>query len=245
MPESFAAQMYEDVADTWSWIRQSLQPLLTEQKNVDLFGEGIIADLDKVMVVGESAGATLSIMSCMTQPKGFIKSCVATYPGMVDYESEKYHADLGNRNPFGAPVLPASIFHDHVAKMVPGQIVTSAIPPARTDILIVQNQWGLLEPYWGVDTDHFPLKLVEKIEDSNEGKIPYMLLIHGKDDTVCDVELSELFVEKAVKRLGEGRADIVTVPGDHGFDTELPLETYWLKEALKKPTAIWLGDAKI
>lgn len=244
LPESSGPDMFEDVADFWTWMRQSLQPFLSMKKSVDLFGPGIVADFDKVLVAGESAGGTLAVMSCMST-RGIIKACIATYPGMLDYESEQFHAGIGNRRPFGAALLHPSVFHDHVAAMVPGKIITSCNPPGRSKILIVQNQYGLLGPYFGDDESHYPLKLIEKVKDTKDGKVPYMLIIHGKDDSVCDLEMSELFVEKGIKNLGKGRLDLVVQPGDHGFDTELPLKTKWLREALKKPTSIWLGDAKL
>lgn len=67
-------------------------------------------------------------------------------------------------------------------------------------------------------------------------------IIHGKDDTNVPVEWSHEFVEKARKKFPEGKFEIVTPPGDHGFDTEIYEEDEeWLGEIMDKVRADWLS----
>jgi len=128
----------EDVTDFWTWVRNDLQTFL------DIKRPGIEADLSKIIVHGESAGGTLAMLSDFTQPHGFIKAVVAMYPG-IDFEPVRTKA------PLGLPPFPKEIMAAHLKAMVPGKIVTSAMPPARREIMMSIVQQGMHTDLWGHD----------------------------------------------------------------------------------------------
>lgn len=237
--------MVSDVSSFWDWIHTSLPSLLSKtEETINIFGPGIVANLDQILVMGESSGGTLALVSALHfsnlgDGKGKIRACIATYPAMLAFESERYVENLEKMKlQRQAPDIPISLYEDHIASMIPGQIITSATPPARLPLFIVAAQHGLFIPLLQGDDRLFPLKALDMVE---KGIPPHILIIHGRQDTVTMVEDSEEFVEKSEKKLGKGSAELVIQDGDHGFDVKVELDTEWLAEALKKPTELWLG----
>jgi len=223
MPESTGLDIYEDLSDFWKWVRDG-----SLQKHLDSFKPGVEADLSKVLAYGESAGGTLAIQSGFTQP-GFIKAVIATYPGM----------NIGvkrDRPIMGAPTVPPEVLESHLKAMVPGKIVTSALPPERMQLWLSMAQQERTQAFFGTDESLFPMKVLAKIEDA-----PFMLIMHGSEDTVVPVKGSYDFEDAARKKFGPGKVELIVQPGEHGFDGEATLESPWLKQGLEKVTKLWLG----
>lgn len=202
------------------------------------------------MVSGESAGGTLALLSALSfsnlgNSKGKITACVSSYPVMMDFKSEKYVQKIakGSYRPFGAPEVPTVVWEQHVASMIPGQVVSSCVPPGRLPLIMSSTQHGLLGPYFDDDERMFPLKVLEKV-GGGDVVLPYILILHGKQDSVVELEGSEEFLEKAEKILGRGKVELVVRDGEHGFDSEIPVEPEWLTDALKKSTELWLGKGE-
>lgn len=182
------------------------------------------------MVQGESAGGTIAIVSALTQPPGFIKAVIATYPFIT--LSPKRTKPI-----FGAPVLPTSVLQDHLDSIQPGKIITEAIPPERINIAIAIAQQELFPRYYGTDEGHDAFKLLEKASD-----IPYTFILHGTEDSAVPVDGSIEWVAAAKNNTGQGKVKLHLEQGaEHGFDGETPLETPWLQEGLKVITENWLG----
>ena len=229
MPESSGLDVLEDVSDFWKWLRKDLQHHLHKLK------PGIEADLSRILVHGESAGGYLSIQSGLSQPVGFIKAVIATYP-VIDWESE-YFTEASEKFIQGVPIPPSSVIENHLKAMQPGTIITSVEPPRRMDLCLSSLQQGRLGEFFGTDESLLPLKRLDKAI-----YIPYIFILHGRDDSTVPVEGSYKFVEKMRERFWDDKILLHVEPGDHGFDVMVSLETPWLKEGLKQVTKQWLGE---
>lgn len=222
MPESTGLDIYEDLSDFWKWVRDG-----SLQKHLDTFKPGVEADLSKVIAYGESAGGSLAIQSGFTQPD-FIKAVIATYPG-IDRDPKRTKPILG------APIIPQEVVENHLNAMVPGRIVTSAFPPERLQLWLSMTQHGRRQAFFGSDDSLYPMKVLAKSEDA-----PFILIMHGSDDTAVPIKGSYDFEEAARKKFGPGKVDLIVQPGEHGFDGVATLETPWLKQGLEKVTKLWL-----
>ena len=182
------------------------------------------------MVQGESAGGTISIVSALSQPPGFIKAVISTYPFIT-------LSPTRTKPIFGAPVLPTSVLQDHLDSIQPGKIITEATPPDRINIAIAIAQQELFPRYYGTNERHDAWKLLEKAND-----IPYTFIFHGAEDSAVPVDGSIEWVAAAKNRLGQGKVKLHIEEGaEHGFDSETPLETPWLQEGLGAITENWLS----
>ncbi|TAQ90289.1 hypothetical protein B7494_g1365 [Chlorociboria aeruginascens] len=222
MPEATGQDLLHDVSDFWTWLRQDLQAHLAP---------GIVADHSKTIAYGESAGGYLAIHSGLTQPVGAVKAVIATYP-IIDCDA-KYEKPI-----FGAPALPPHILANFLASLVPGKIVTSAKPPKRMDLALSAVQQGRLKDFFGDGESLDLIKLIERTKNAEE--VPFILILHGKDDSAVPIDGSIKFEEVVSKKFGGEKMELVLEPGEHGFDGEATLETPWLKKGLGKLTEIWL-----
>ncbi|KAI9816279.1 MAG: hypothetical protein M1827_001881 [Pycnora praestabilis] len=240
LPESSGLDILSDLSSFWTWLRSDLQPFLTTAV------PGVEADLERVATYGESAGGYLAIQSallCQQQPKGFIGAVIATYP-CIDLES-RFYAEAYEKSVFGAPMLPPSILQDHIASMKKGQIVTAVDPPGRMQLALSTVQQGRFPEFLGQDDALYPFRLVNKMGDVAGDAVPFMLILHGRDDTAVPVEGSHKFANKVNEKFGDGKVVLHTEPGEHGFDGAATLETGWLSEGLKKVTREWLGVSEL
>lgn len=182
------------------------------------------------MLQGESAGGAISIISALSQPPGFIKAVISTYP-FINLSPNR------TKPIFGAPVLPKSVLQDHLDSIQPEKIITEATPPDRINIAIAIAQEDLFPKYYGNDERHDAWKLLEKADD-----IPYTFIFHGSEDSAVPVDGSIEWVAAANNILGRGKVNLHIEQGaEHGFDSETPLEAPWLQEGLKEVTKNWLG----
>jgi acetyl esterase/lipase len=225
LPESTGTDLNEDVADFWDWMRADLQPYLNNVR------PGVEADLGKILVHGESAGGTLSLLSALSQPPGFIKAIIATYPVTTI-------APKRTKPPYGAPLVPESVLQEHLSSIQPGKIVTAAIPPDRFKLVLSILQQDLLSSYYGSDEKYEVWKLLEKADS-----IPQTFIVHGDDDLAVPVHGTLEWVAAAKEKFGEEKIQLHIEPGaGHGFDAvSATLETPWLQDGLKEITAKWFA----
>lgn len=224
IPESNGLDIIEDLSDFWSWIRKDFK------KQVTLFRAGIEVDLSKIIVQGESAGGHLALQSGFLQAPGYIKAVIAVYPGL-GFDREDDHQILGSS------IIPKSILEEHLKGLVPGKIVTSAIPPDRFPIALSIMQQKRKAELFGTDDRLLPLKTLQKIDVA-----PFTLLLHGKDDTAVPIEYSIKLQDMMKKRFGDSVVDLVIRPGEHGFDLAMGLDEPWLNQALRRVTELWLHE---
>jgi acetyl esterase/lipase len=216
--------MLEDVRDFWIWVRENLQTHLTNVL------PGIEVDLSKVLAYGDSAGGALAVqLGLLIKPPGFIKSVIASAPP----------PDVGwkrTRPIIGAPTVPKYVLEQLLKFVEPDEIVTSLVTPERMPIALSLAQQGRLLGFFGTADKLSPVKVLDIIED-----MPFMIILHGKDDTAVPVEGSVEFAEMASKRFG-AKVALCIQPGQHGFDNTANLNMPWLKDGLKQVTEEWLGE---
>lgn len=230
LPEANGNDILADVADLWRWVHVDLQPYLNAVSK-DPTPE---VDFNHILSVGDSSGGYLAVQSALTQPAGSIKAVVGLYP-QLDVGSDFYTKKF-TKNPFGMPMLPTEIVDAHVAAIVPGAVVSSAIPPLRVDIACSMVQNGRVVEFLGSDEVLFPVEVVGKV-----ASMPPVLILHGKEDSSVPVAGSERFVEALKKKHPSTPVRLDLQPGDHGFDGEATLETEWLKEDVAFITKHWLA----
>jgi len=233
LPESTGVEILSDVRSVLSWVEHDLEPYLRS------VGSPITPDLTKLAVYGESAGGYMAIQAALQRPD-LIKAVIGAYP--VTYlDSPWYTAASTTKSPFGAPQVPQIVLDNYLSSMKsePGKIVTEAIPMARMDIAFACLQGGRFDELFGNEEELFLAKVVEKM--SGKEKLPYLFVLHGKQDSAVPCEHSERFVELWSSKFGGHRVKGAFEDGEHGFDSEATLDTEWLKNGLLGVTKAWLG----
>ncbi len=231
LPESDGFEILSDVRDLWKWVENDLPSYLKR------IGSDITPDYEKITVYGESAGGYLAIQSGLIRPD-LVKAVIAAYP--VTYlDSPWYNVASLNKSPMGAPQLPKVILDNHLASLKSGQIVTGTFPPARMDLALVTLQHGLFSKFTGVDESFYPGKIVEKMK--GDEKVPFLFLLHGKEDSAVPCDESVEFVKAWGNKFGGEKVIGKFETGDHGFDVETTLETPWLKDGLAGVSKAWIG----
>jgi acetyl esterase/lipase len=227
IPESSGADILTDLSDFWSWFNKGsvTDYLSSKHANLEL-------DHDKVLVAGDSAGGYMALMSALTQPKDSMKAVLAQYP------MTKYLRAEPSPTFFGMPAPGPEVADQHISQMVPGTVISSVVPPARSGLSYSLAAYGKYLTYFGADEKLWPLG---KLEDVSE--MPPTWIIHGETDQAVDVKDSQDFVRKWTDREIKGEVKLDVLPGmDHGFDIELKEdEEEWLKNGLKWVEGKWLS----
>jgi acetyl esterase/lipase len=226
-PEHTGADIMQDLADFWTWFKSGSvdQFLSTKHHNLDL-------DYSKVLVSGDSAGGYMALMSGLTQPKDSnIKAILAQYP-MTEY-LRREPTDMV----FDMPTPGPEIIEQHMSKIKPGTVLSSATPPARMDLSYALSAYERYVHYFGADKKLWP---VNAIEDAKS--MPPTWIIHGGADTAVDVKDSQEFVAKWTKHEVAGEVKLSVLPGqEHGFDIAMKEdEEKWLREGLEWVEGRWL-----
>ncbi|KAJ7583862.1 Alpha/Beta hydrolase protein [Mycena floridula] len=229
LPEAKGKDLLEDLDDLWKWLHDDFPTFLAES------APGFSPDLTRILSTGDSAGGYLAIQLALSQPVAGIRGVIAAYP-MTDMASDFYKKGEKPANfLMGHPPVPESVIDEHLASMAPNAVVSSAEPPLRMELGVAINQHGRYLEFLGTEPELFPFDRIEHVS-----AIPPMLILHGDEDSIAPVEHSRLFVEKVKQFLPDTKVELVTAPGEHGFDKDANLETPWLKEGLKMITSQWL-----
>ncbi|CZT09877.1 uncharacterized protein RAG0_14484 [Rhynchosporium agropyri] len=88
----------------------------------------------------------------------------------------------------------------------------------------------------------YPARIVEKMKENQ--KVPFLLLMHGKEDWVVPCEHTVYFGKAWENKFGNGTVVTKFESGEHGFDANATLETPWRKDGLEDVTKAWIGDGK-
>ncbi len=132
-------------------------------------------------------------------------------------------------------MLPSAVLDDHLAKMRIGEIVTSADPPDRRNLMFASVQQGRILEFLGEDTSLFPLETIESAKT-----FPPLFIYHGRDDSIVPAEGTEQFVKKFRRLLPDAKLVFKLEPGEHGMDHETDIKEPWLQEGLELVTIEWL-----
>ncbi len=174
------------------------------------------------------------MQSALTQPAGSIKAVIGLYP-QLDMRDRFFNTKF-EKILFGMPMLPTEVVDAHVAATAPGAVVTSAYLPSRLDIACSMVQNGRFVEFLGDSEELLPVEKVALVE-----KMPAVLIVHGREDSVVPVAGSERFLAALKKKLPGSPIRLDERPGDHGFDGDATMEEQWLKEDLEFITPHWLG----
>jgi acetyl esterase/lipase len=185
-------------------------------------------DYDHVMVCGESAGGYMAIQSGLVRPKGEIKAVLAQYPMIDDVRSKP-----------NSETPPESIIDEHLAAVQPGSVVSSAVPPSRGSLEVALRRHRRFNDYFGTGKHMWPLTAIEDAK-----YLPPIYILHGEQDSICVVEDSKEFVEKARTILPDAELKLDVRDGncDHGFEIAMKEdEEEWLQTSLKWVEDRWLA----
>ncbi|KAH7079124.1 Alpha/Beta hydrolase protein, partial [Paraphoma chrysanthemicola] len=225
IPEHNGDDILDDIADFWTWFRESLPAYLSSNE------PALEADFSKVLVSGESAGGWCALQSVLTLPELTFRACFVQYPVTNAFPVSPDH------KPFGEPIPPKEELEQFLASIEPGTILSGVTPPARDSVSMMLRAHGRWGEVFGEGKHLMP---DTRVEDAKFLAPTYIL--HGEDDTIVPVKWTHAFVEKAKKAVPEARIRLVTPPGDHGFDESLYEEDEpWLRELLRDIEKDWIA----
>jgi len=231
IPESSGLDILEDMADFWSWTRNSLPGELEK------VAPGVEIDLERIAVAGESSGGYLAIQSALLHPEVGIKAVIASYPVLdvtSDFFTKAYEKPI-----FGLPQQPKDLVEKHIVSIKPETIVAAdpSDPLSRIGLAFAVVQQGRYLELLGEDQRVQPLENLKGFK----GELPFLFVFHGKQDSAVPVEGTEAF-EKLLKEVRpDAEAKFAYEDGEHGFDGACSLETSWLAEGLRETEKAWLG----
>ncbi|KAF3402193.1 hypothetical protein DPV78_004645 [Talaromyces pinophilus] len=242
LPEATGEDILEDMNDFWKWLHEGG---LTQ--SISSAGHAFIdPDLDRILMLGESAGGYLAIQLALSHP-GHIQGVVAAYP-MLDLKAP-FYTERYSKPIVQVPNLPNTLIDEYFAtsrvKEVPTVHVTAADPPDRLELAfaIVQNG-RLLEFLGNKSPDLFPLERVRKLAAaSNEqlSSLPPFFIFHGEQDSAVPVDGSRRFASLLQETLPDVNVRLYIQDGDHGFDEDATMETPWLREGLAMISRRWIN----
>lgn len=251
LPETTSPEIYTDIEDFWSWLHSATFSSLLSSTSGSTSGSGPVpveADLNRILLAGDSAGGLLSIYTALAHPKE-IRSATASYP-WINPSSENFKGTRKNP-PFGNST-PESVYLEYMAALQPGAIKSSVSTPESLTLMLSAGEHGHLSTLYergteGVDKNIlYPTHKIEEGEGNVDFPVGGIAIIHGRQDSVVPVEDVEEFVDRARVIGGnlalEGPGVTLTIrDGEHGFDGDLRFdEEEWLREAFGEAVRVWL-----
>lgn len=224
-PEHNGDDILDDISSFWTWFRDSLPAYLASQNS------SITADFSKVLVSGESAGGWNALQSILTQPASTLKVCYVQYPVLNAFPMSPDDIVCGEAIP------PEFELNKLLATIKPGTVISGVTPPARDSLSCMLRAYKRWDEFFGTGKHTMPMSAIEDADT-----FAPTFILHGKDDTNIKVEYSEEFVEKARKRFPETKVELMTPPGEHGFDGGFYEEdATWLSDLLRDIEGEWLN----
>lgn len=173
----------------------------------------------------------MALQSVLSLPKDTFKACLLQYPVLSAIPTSPDDIIMGESIP------PKEVLDEFLAGLVPGTIISAARPPARDTVAPMLRAHGRWGEFFGTGKHLMPDTRIEAAEFF----VPTYIL-HGKDDTNVAVKWTEQFVGRARGLFPETRFELVTPPGDHGFDEDIYEEdAAWLRELLSGVERDWLA----
>ncbi|KAL4899926.1 hypothetical protein BDW74DRAFT_162707, partial [Aspergillus multicolor] len=244
MPQATGLEIYDDTEDFWGWLKSpAFSDLLSAHSSP------AIADLDRIIVSGESAGGLLSVNTSLTHASE-IRATIALYPSIDPSAPDFAEPRTKDRLPFGLST-PETVIDD--------ALTASGIPECGPVSSLIQNDWlgvmcaaiehGRLGKWYARGSEGsgrqdllYPPRRLEKPDAS----IPVggITVIHGEQDSVVPASHPVPFVERAREvfkgKPGGDKIAMVVHEGEHGFDANVRYEEPWMKEALSTAVEEWL-----
>lgn len=152
---SSALDILQDVQDFFVW--------LFEGDFQTHLPTGLCANLDNVLVSGESAGGWLAIQSGFIVGPSKIKAVIAQYP-MIDMRDDHWSANVKGKYLQGSPTVEQQVL-EKILSAGSGRIVTNRIPPEGGELYIGLVQQGRYGELFGQDKSLYPLELLEEASE--------------------------------------------------------------------------------
>jgi acetyl esterase/lipase len=223
-PEHTGNEILEDITSLVEWLKSSLPTYLASKDS------SINADLSRVLSLGDSAGGWMALQSVLSLPENTFRACFVQYPVVNAIPISPDDVLFGERIP------PKKELDDFIANIKPGTVVSAATPPARSPLMAMLLAHGRWDEIFGTGQHLMPETRIE----SAKFFVP-TYIIHGKDDTIVPVKWTEKFVKRARELFPDTTIELVTRPGEHGFDDSIyEDEEPWLAEILRKVEKDWL-----
>lgn len=238
LPEATGLDIINDVEDLWKWLSTSLPDILERQLDPP-----IMADFDRILVSGESAGGLLSIILALKYPKK-IRAAIACYP-IIDMAAFGRGIDK--------PILGNTFSRDAIDRLVAEatteSIISTDFNQTRLLAMLSCLQHGALDSLysrgiWQAE-QRIQLYPLEKLKNQDvEYPSGGITIIHGTKDSVVSPKGSQDFLE-IVQKMTEIRNNGPAVSlslqdGEHYFDTDVRLEESWLQRSLARCREHWL-----
>ncbi|KAJ4039085.1 hypothetical protein NW761_010298 [Fusarium oxysporum] len=212
IPESNGLEILEDIEDVWSWVQNSLNEAMGTMTN----GKSG-ADLQRVLLAGESAGGYLALQLALRHPTAF-RAVIASYP-MIDMRSDHfckaYPKIVGQY-----PQIDYELVSQHLKQLPDGSQPTTR---GISTLPIAMVQHGTYTSFFG---DHRSLFPIEQLEDNPQLalQLPFIWLHHGNDDSEVPIKGSRKFVQKLRELNPKAKLRYTELEGaEHGFWSEMNL----------------------
>ncbi|KAM0713401.1 hypothetical protein Q7P37_010363 [Cladosporium fusiforme] len=211
-----ALDILDDVRDFFAWL---FAGGLSE-----MLDRSISADLENVLVCGESAGGWLALQSGFIQGPAKIRAIISQYP-MIDMRSDHWTVPGPDKYLQGAAFVDPERLKVYYE---PGeQIVTSRIPPIGGEIYHSLVQRGLYGKAFGDDALLYPM---ESLEQGHS--LPPLWLLHGSADTIVPPDGSTRFAE-ILRQGGNSPVNFTIIQGEeHLFDVDTGIDEDWVQDGL-------------
>lgn len=228
MPEAKGLDILDDVNSFFTWLLEpgNLQACLPDD---------VTPDLDDILATGESAGGWLALQSGFDKPDN-VKAVIAHYP-MVDLR-DRYYTEDYEKQVYDPPAsqLDRGILREFVEILKGDEVVSSAIPPARSELFLSMLQQGSFGTFFGDDSSLYPIEVLDKVD-----RVPPTWVLHGKGDSAVPIDGTYEYVEQLKAKHPNAKLHLSYEEGDHGFDNEPPakLDDDWVKEGVQFIADYW------
>ncbi|GFF96170.1 predicted protein [Aspergillus udagawae] len=194
LPEATGLQILEDVEDLWTYVHSPTLAGLLSSRPIP-----IELDVDRLLVVGDSAGGLLSAYLALSHPED-IRAGILAYP-MIDVRSDAFSTPRENRIT-GLPLVPQSVLTDNLQTLEKADIISSAPPPSQSELTSAFFHYGMFTELYERGSGNSPRRSglfpLDKLRES-ETKLPRggICIFHCLDDDAIPAEGSKKFAETA------------------------------------------------
>ncbi|KFZ23672.1 hypothetical protein V502_01855 [Pseudogymnoascus sp. VKM F-4520 (FW-2644)] len=221
IPEATGSDILDDLRDFWEWTLQSLSTFVAEK------WPGLILDLARIAVSGESAGGYLALQSGFLFPSADIKVVMGQYCAI--------YPDIKWRPGPGEGAVEANEFIEaYLAQIKPGDIRLTSPFPEGMDLGNAMRQSGRYNEWIGEDERlrlDYCLRTVENI--------PPIWIMQGIEDSRVPKESTDTMVARIRESRPEAQVLYSVQPGEHGFDMYHGLDESYIAEGIKMVTKYW------